>query len=75
MGIEDDYVFEFEIAEWQNENWQTIKTRQRPINIDGERMKLLFKRIYQPDIDLTSLNKTLRDVPTNCVPSTTSNSG
>jgi inner membrane protein len=75
MGIEDDYVFEFEIAEWQNENWQTIKIRQRPINIDGERMKLLFKRIYQPDIDLTSLNKTLRDVPTNCVPSTTSNSG
>lgn len=69
MGIEDDYVFEFEIAEWENENWQAIKTRQRPVNIDGARMKLLFKRIIEPDIDLTPLGDNLRTVPTNCEPS------
>lgn len=74
MGIEDDYVFEFEIAEWENENWQAIKTRQRPINIDGARMKLLFKRIIEPDIDLTPLTTNLRNVPANCAPGTTSNS-
>jgi len=74
MGIEDDYVFEFEIAEWENENWQAIKTRQRPINIDNARMKLLFKRIFEPDTDLTSLNTNLRDVATSCEPHPTTNS-
>ena len=72
MGIEDDYVFEFVIAEWENENWQAIKTRQRPINIDNARMKLLFKRIVEPDVDLSPLNTTLRNARANCEPSTTS---
>ena len=66
MGIEDDYVFEFEIAERENENWQAIKTRQRPINIDSARMKLLFKRIVDSDIDLSPLDTKLRSAPENC---------
>jgi inner membrane protein len=68
MGIEDDYVFEFEIAEWVNGNWQAIKTRQRPVDIDSARMKLLFKRIIEPAIDLTPLANNLRTVPANCQP-------
>jgi inner membrane protein len=69
MGIEDDYVFEFEIAEWENGYWRAIKTRQRPIDIDGARMKLLFKRIIESDIDLTPLANNVRTVPANCEPS------
>lgn len=75
MGIEDDYVFEFEIAEWENENWQAIKTRQRPININGERMQLLLHRITKPDTDLAPLANDSRVVPADCQPDSTSLTG
>ncbi|MFT6303197.1 MAG: inner membrane protein [Pseudomonadales bacterium] len=68
MGIEDDYVFEFEIAEWEDGNWQAIKTRQRPVDINGARMKLLFNRIVDSEIDLAPLDNNLRTVTTNCEP-------
>ena len=72
MGIEDDYVFEFEIAEWESNRWQAIKTYQRPITIDGPRMMSLFHRIYNEDIDMSPLSYDLRAVPLNCQPSTSS---
>lgn len=72
MGIEDDYVFEFEIAEWQNENWRAIRTRQRSINIDGPRMSLLFHRIYDQQIDLSPVSTQAREVPQNCQPPSSS---
>lgn len=69
MGIEDDYVFEFEIADWTDGNWQAIKTRQRPINIDGPRMSLLFHRMYDQHVDLSPVSTQARQVPQNCQPS------
>lgn len=55
MGIEDDYVFEFAFAQWQNDNWQTIVTRQLPVNIDASRFMMLFKRMVDEDVDLTPI--------------------
>ncbi|MFK7856798.1 MAG: metal-dependent hydrolase [Granulosicoccus sp.] len=55
MGIEDDYVFEFAIADWKNNGWQKIVTRQMPINIDGARMSLLFYRMFDESVDLNPL--------------------
>lgn len=55
MGVEDSYVFEFDIANWQDNAWQKITTQQRPLNIDINRMKLLFHRIYDENISLTPL--------------------
>lgn len=68
MGIEDDYVFEFEIAEWSDGDWQAIKTRQRAINIDGPRMSLLFHRMYDQQVDLSPVSTVARQVPLNCQP-------
>ena len=53
MGIEDDYVFEFAVAEWEADAWQTIVTRKMPINIDSDRMTLLLSRVIDASVDLT----------------------
>jgi len=68
MGIEDDYVFEFEIANWDAERWQAMKTYQRPVRIDGVRMGRLFKRIIDSSVDMSPESYSLRMVPTNCQP-------
>lgn len=66
MGIEDDYVFEFAIADWKNEAWQKIVTRQMPIDIDGDRIGLLFYRIFDESIDLTPLATTRKMDNSDC---------
>ncbi len=54
MGIEDEYVFEFALAEWSDDQWQPIIARQLPVDIDPERMTLLLQRVADERIDLTS---------------------
>lgn len=68
MGVEDDYVFEFELAEWDDTRWQAVKTRRRPVDIDKQRMLSLFRRIIDPDVNLSPQNNTLRTVTYNCEP-------
>ena len=53
MGIQDDYVFEFAVSEWQTGQWQTIVTRQMPVDIDPARMKLLLSRVWDEEVDMT----------------------
>ena len=62
MGIEDDYVFEFAIADWRNDAWQPVVTRLMPLNIDAARMTLLLHRVVDESVDLTPLAR-LRGVP------------
>jgi len=52
MGIEDSYVFEFAVAQWQNQQWQKIQTRQMPLSIDTTRMSLLFSRMVNENVNL-----------------------
>ncbi len=55
MGIEDDYVFEFAVGEWEADAWQMIVTRKMPISMDSDRMKLLLSRMVDASVDLTPL--------------------
>lgn len=55
MGVEDDYVFEFAVGEWDLGGWRSIVTRQMPVDIDTGRMRLLFDRIVDESIDMTPL--------------------
>ena len=68
MGVEDDYVFEFEIADWVDGRWQAINTRLRPVDIDAARMTLLFHRIYDQHVDLSPISAAIRQVPPTCEP-------
>ncbi len=66
MGIEGDYVFEFAVTEWEADAWRTIVTRQMPINIDSDRMKLLLYRVVDASTDLTPLAPTHVVADTGC---------
>jgi len=66
MGIEDDYVFEFAVADWKDDAWQKIITRQMPVSIDADRMKLLFYRMVDEDVDLTPLAPSREVVDGDC---------
>ncbi|ASJ76311.1 metal-dependent hydrolase [Granulosicoccus antarcticus] len=67
MGVEDDYVFEFAVAERQAGAWQPIVTRQMPVEIDADRMKLLLARIVDPNVDLTPLTPSHAMAEGECV--------
>lgn len=66
MGIEDDYVFEFEIAEWSGDSWQAIVNRQRAVDIDGQRMALLFRRMVDANVNLLPARADPVPLPLNC---------
>ena len=66
MGIEDDYVFEFSIADWDDGQWQTDITRQKPIDIDGKRMATLLDRMIDETVDLTPLSPSIVRTSTTC---------
>lgn len=70
MGIEDDYVFEFAVADWEDNAWQMIVTRQMPLSVDADRMKLLLYRMVDESIDLTPLVPTRGVVDGDCLGTT-----
>ena len=70
MGIEDDYVFEFAIADWRDDAWQMIVTRQMPLSMDADRMKLLLYRMVDESVDLTPLEPTRGVVGGDCLGTT-----
>lgn len=70
MGVEDDYVFEFAVADWKDDAWQMIITRQMPLNVDADRMKLLLYRMVDEGVDLTPLAPSRGMVDGNCLGTT-----
>lgn len=48
MGIEDDYVFEFDVGGWPNTQFEPSTSIQQPINFDVDRVSDLIKRITDP---------------------------
>lgn len=62
MGIEQDYVFAFAVATWQEQDWHTITSRQLPVDIDTARLSLLVQRVTDESIDLAPGTSALSDI-------------
>lgn len=50
MGIEDDYVFEFDVGGWTDGAFEPATAIQLPIDFDMERMSSLLQRITNQEI-------------------------
>jgi len=50
MGIEANYVFEFVVGNWQDEQWRMVPTRLLPPDIDIDRVVQVWRRIWDSKI-------------------------
>jgi len=54
MGIEDNYVFEFVVGRWENEEYQDITGVLKPLQFDTARVASLVRRITDTDVIITT---------------------
>ncbi len=52
MGIESSYIFRFAVGRWNSTEFEPIVSRELPVEIDVDRMKLLLKRLVDESIIL-----------------------
>ena len=56
MGIENSYVFRFAVAQKSSNDFTAIESRLLPMSIDTQRMKALFNRIWDEEINVQAPN-------------------
>jgi len=52
MGLEGSYVFEFEVAQKYEGQWQAMRSSLKPLRIDGARVRLAAQRVFDPTVNL-----------------------
>jgi len=63
MGIEDDYVFEFSVAEWDAGELRFFVSELQPLQFDMSRVASLFKRMVNQSVDIHAPLKEVSPMP------------
>lgn len=50
MGIESSYIFRFSVGQWNQNEFEPLKSVQMPLKIDTERMRALLRRTWDESL-------------------------
>jgi len=53
MGIEDNYVFEFNVGHWIDEQYEDKTSTFEPLNIDSDRIRSMIRRVTDERVTVT----------------------
>ena len=66
MGIEDDYVFEFDIGGWEGDSFTPSLATQQPLDFDFDRLSTVISRISDQSIVVSNDRSAQQVTNTTC---------